>query len=79
MVIVKESEIEQPLKEGIKLMRRVVRDKPVYEYEIILLEKPTSFKTLCDLKYAFDQVENIVLLKKVEDKVLEAKKEVLDG
>lgn len=66
------------IKKGIVFSRRVVRDKPVYEYSIILDSEPTSFDTLVKLEYSIKQIENIIISKKVEDKVNDFKAEVAE-
>jgi hypothetical protein len=63
------------IKEGIIFSRRVVRDKPIYEYTLTILGNPSDTSILKGLVYAHNQVENIIVLKKVEDKVLDLKAE----
>jgi hypothetical protein len=54
-------------KEGIIFTRRVVRDKPVYEYTITKFGNPSDLVN--EIDYTKSQLDNSIILKKIEDKV----------
>jgi hypothetical protein len=73
-----DSSISQKIKNGLVFSRRVVRDKPVYEYSIFFDGDPTLETNLKAIYYAKTQLDNIIIGLQVEDKIKEAKKESLN-
>ena len=66
------------IKDYVKFSRRVVRDKPQYEYEFVKVGNPSDFEFLKDVAYTKDQLDNAILNAKIEDKVNEYKKELAE-
>jgi hypothetical protein len=60
-------EVNNSQKEGIIFTRRVVRDKPVYEYTITKFGNPSDLVN--EIDYTKSQLDNSIILKKIEDKV----------
>ena len=62
-------------RKGLRFSRKEVSGKVRYEYDIFLDTDPTSSDTILKVEYAKEQLENIIIGKKVEDKVAEFKRE----
>lgn len=62
-------------RKGLKFSRKEVSGKVRYEYDIFLDTDPTSSDTILNVEYAKEQLENIIVGKKVEDKIANFKRE----
>lgn len=56
-------------RKGLKFSRKEVSGKVRYEYDIFLDTDPVSEDTLKGVSYAKEQLENIIIGKKIEEKV----------
>ena len=74
-----DNSISQNIKKGLIFKREEVGGKVRYSYSIYLDTDPTSEKTLKAISYAKEQLENVIIGLKVEDKIKEAKQESLNG
>lgn len=65
-------------RKGLKFSRKEVSGKVRYEYDIFLDLDPIAEDTLKGVSYAKEQLENIIIGKKIEEKVAYFKREVLE-
>lgn len=56
-------------RKGLRFSRKEVSGKVRYEYDIFLDTDPVSEDTLKGVSYAKEQLENIIIGKKIEEKV----------
>lgn len=64
---------------GFKFSRKVVSGKVTFSYDIYSDLDIMDINVLKGIEYAKEQLENIILDKKVEEKVMESKKEELEN
>ena len=65
-------------RKGLRFSRKEVSGKVRYEYDIFLDTDPVSEDTLKGVSYAKEQLENIIIGKKIEEKVANFKREVIE-